>query len=74
MQLAAFEQLKLSGLLCSRFSATARKGRRFFTLAGEDAELPNGKGSKKKEASRQQQRPASPAVPGWGEPCGGQRG
>jgi hypothetical protein len=63
MQLAAIEQLKLSGLLCSRFSPTVRKGRRFSTLAGEDAELPNGKGGKKKEASRQQQRPASPAVP-----------
>ncbi len=32
-------------------------------MAGEGAELPNGKGSKKKEASRQQQRPASPTVP-----------
>ncbi len=63
MQLAAFKQLKLTGLLCSRFSATVRKGRRFFTLAGEDAELPNGRGGKRKEASRQQQRPASPAVP-----------
>jgi hypothetical protein len=62
-QLAAFEQLKLTGLLCSRFSATVRKGRRFFTLAGEGAELPNGKGGKKKEAPQQQQRPASPAVP-----------
>ncbi len=70
MQMAAFEQLKVTGLLCSRFSATVRKGRRFFTLAGEDAELPSGKGSKKKEASRQRQRPASPSV---SAPDGGSR-
>jgi hypothetical protein len=64
MQLAAFEQLKLTGLLCSRFSTSVRKGRRFFTLAGEDAELPNGREDKKRDASwRRQQRPASPAVP-----------
>ncbi len=47
MQMAVFEQLKITGLLCSRFSATVKKGRRFFALAWEDAELPNGKGSKK---------------------------
>jgi hypothetical protein len=63
MQLAAFEQLKLTGLLCSRFSATVRKGRRFFTLAGDGAELLNGRGGKKKEASQQQQRPASRQSP-----------
>jgi hypothetical protein len=63
MQLAAFKQLKFTGLLCSRFSPTVRKGRRFFTLAGEDAELPNGRGDKRREASRRrQQRPASPAA------------
>jgi hypothetical protein len=55
MQMAVFEQLKITGLLCSRFSATVKKGRRFFALAGEDAELPNGKGGKKKVASQQQQ-------------------
>ncbi len=32
-------------------------------MAGEGTELPNGKGGKRKEALRQQQRPASPAVP-----------
>ncbi len=47
MQMAVFEQLKITGLLCSRFSATVKKGRRFFALAGEDAELPNGKGSRR---------------------------
>jgi hypothetical protein len=62
MQIAVFEQLKVTGLLCSRFSATVKKERRFFALAGEDAELPNGKGSKKKVASQQQQRVASPAA------------
>jgi hypothetical protein len=62
MQMAVFEKLKVTGLLCSRFSATVKKGRRFFALAGEDAELPNGKGSKKKVASQQQQRAANPAA------------
>ncbi len=62
MQMAVFEQLKVTGLLCSRFSATVKKGRRFFALAGVDAELPNGKGSKKKAASQQQQRAASTAA------------
>ncbi len=70
MQMAVFEQLKVTGLLCSRFSATVKKGRRFFPLAGEDAELPNGKGSKKKVASQQQQRAASPAA---SAPDGGSR-
>jgi hypothetical protein len=61
MQLAAFGKLKLTGLLCSRFSATVRKGRRFFTLAGEGAELPNGKGGKKKEASESVTSPLAAA-------------
>jgi len=54
LQMIAFEHLKMSGLLCSRYSATVQKGRRFFTLAGKDMELPNGKGGKKKAASRRQ--------------------
>ncbi len=62
MQMIIFEQLKMAGLLCSRYSATVQKGRRFFTLAGKDMELPNGKGSKKKTASKRQ-RAASPAAP-----------
>ncbi len=70
MQMAVFEQLKVTGLLCSLFSATVKKGRTFFALAGEDAELPNSKGSKKKAASQQQQRAASPAV---SAPDGGSR-
>jgi hypothetical protein len=69
MQMAVFEQLKITGLLCSRFSATVNKGRRFFALAEEGAELPNGKGGKKKVASQQQQ-PASPAI---SAPDGGSR-
>ncbi len=69
MQMAVFEQLKITGLLSSRFSATVKKGRRFFALAGEDAELPNGKGGKKKVASQQQQA-ASPAT---SAPDGGSR-
>jgi hypothetical protein len=69
MQMAVFEQLKITGLLCSRFSDTVKKGRRFFALAGEDAELPNGKGGKKKVASQQQQA-ASPAT---SAPDGGSR-
>ncbi len=69
MQMAVFEQLKITGLLCSRFSATVKKGRRFFALAGQDAELPNGKGGKKKVASQQQQA-ASPAT---SAPDGGSR-
>jgi hypothetical protein len=52
----------MAGLLCSRYSATVQKGRRFFTLAGKDMELPNGKGGKKKAASKRQ-RAASPAAP-----------
>jgi hypothetical protein len=52
----------MAGLLCSRYSATVQKGRRFFTLAGKDMELPNGKGGKKKAASKRQQA-ASPAAP-----------
>jgi hypothetical protein len=32
-----FEQLKMTGLLCSRYSATVQKGRRFFALAGREA-------------------------------------
>jgi hypothetical protein len=52
----------MAGLLCSRYSATVQKGRRFFTLAGKDMELPNGKGGKKKAASKRQ-RTASPAAP-----------
>jgi hypothetical protein len=62
MQMVIFEQLKMTGLLCSRYSATAQKGRRFFTLAGKDMELPNGKGSKRKAASKRQ-RAASPEAP-----------
>jgi hypothetical protein len=62
MQMIIFEQLKMAGLLCSRYSATVQKGRRFFTLAGKDMELPNGKGGKKKAASKRQ-RMASPAAP-----------
>jgi hypothetical protein len=62
VQMVVFEQLKMAGLLCSRYSATVQKGRRFFTLAGKDMELPNGKGGKKKTASKRQQA-ASPAAP-----------
>jgi hypothetical protein len=62
MQMVVFEQLKMTGLLCSRFSATVQKGRRFFPLAGKDMELPNGKGGKRKTASKRQ-RAASPAAP-----------
>jgi hypothetical protein len=76
MQMVVFEQLKMAGLLCSRYSATVQKGRRFFTLAGKDMELPDGKGSKKKTASKLQQA-ASPAAttlergsPGEGEEAG----
>jgi hypothetical protein len=43
-------------------SATVQKGRRFFILAGKDMELPNGKGGRKKAASKRQQA-ASPAAP-----------
>jgi hypothetical protein len=62
MQMVVFEQLKMAGLLCSRYSATVQKGRRFFTLAGKDMELPKGKGGRKKIASKRQ-RAASPAAP-----------
>ena len=62
MQMVILEQLKMAGLLCSRYSATVQKGRSFFTLAGKDMELPNGKGGKKKAASKRQ-RAASPAAP-----------
>ncbi len=62
IQMVVFEQLKMAGLLCSRYIATVQKGRRFFTLAGKDMELPNGKGSKKRAASKRQ-RAASPAAP-----------
>jgi hypothetical protein len=73
LQMMAFEQLKVSGLLCSRYSATVQKGRRFFALAGKDMELPNGKGGKKKAASRQQltANPAAPAPEG-GSPVEGE--
>jgi hypothetical protein len=73
LQMMAFEQLKTSGLLCSRYSATVQKGRRFFALAGKDMELPNGKGGKKKAASRQQLavNPAAPAPEG-GSPAEGE--
>jgi hypothetical protein len=66
MQMMVFEQLKMTGLLCSRYSATVQKGRRFFALAGKDMELPNGKGGKKKAASRQQLTvsPMAPAPEG----------
>jgi hypothetical protein len=63
MQMVVFEQLKMAGLLCSRYSATVQKGRRFFILAGKDMELPNGKGGKKKAAASKRQRAASPAAP-----------
>jgi hypothetical protein len=62
MQMVVFEQLKMTGLLCSRFSATVQKGRRFFTSVGKDMELPNRKGGKRKSASKRQ-RAASPAAP-----------
>jgi hypothetical protein len=73
MQMVVFEQLKMAGLLCSRYSATVQKGRRFFTLVGKDMELPNGKGSKKKTASKRQQA-ASPAAiaPEGGSPVEGE--
>jgi hypothetical protein len=48
----------VTGLLCSRFSATVKKGRRFFALAGKDVELPNGKGGKKNAASKGSRQPA----------------
>ncbi len=69
MQMVVFELLKMTGLLCSRFSATVQKVRRFFTLAGKDMELPNGKGGRRKAASKRQ-RVASPAAPAldWGSP------
>jgi hypothetical protein len=75
MQMVVFEQLKMTGLLCSRYSATVQKGRRFFTLAGKDMELPNGKGGKKKAASKRQ-RTASPAAPApeGGSPVEGMAG
>jgi hypothetical protein len=71
--MVVFEQLKITGLLCSRFSATVQKGRRFFTLAGKDMELPNGKGGRKKPASKRQQAacPAAPALDG-GSPVEGE--
>jgi hypothetical protein len=62
IQMIVFEQLKMAGLLCSRYSATVQKGRRFFALAGKDMELPNGKGGRKKVASKLQQA-ASPVAP-----------
>ncbi len=61
-QMVVFEQLKITGLLCSRFSATVQKGRRFFALARKDMELPNGTEGKRKPASKWQQT-ASPAAP-----------
>jgi hypothetical protein len=72
-QMVVFEQLKIAGLFCSRYSATVQKGRRFFTLAGKDMELPNGKGGKKKAASKRQQvaSPAAPA-PDGGSPVEGE--
>jgi hypothetical protein len=73
MQMVVFEQLKMAGLLCSRYSATVQKGRRFFALAGKDMELPNGKEGKKKTASKRQQV-ASPAAtaPDGGSPVEGE--
>ncbi len=72
-QMAVFEQLKVTGLLCSRFSATVKKGRRFFALAGKDVELPNTKGGKKNAASKRQQaaRPVASA-PDGGSPVEGE--
>ncbi len=72
-QMAVFEQLKVTGLLCSRFSATVKKGRRFFALAGKDVELPNGKDVKRKAASKWQQA-ASPvaSAPDGGSPVEGE--
>jgi hypothetical protein len=73
MQMVVFEQLKITGLLCSRFSATVQKGRRFFALAGKDMELPNGKGGKRKTAPKRQQAasPVAPALDG-GSPVEGE--
>jgi hypothetical protein len=73
MQMVVFELLKITGLLCSRYSATVQKGRRFFALAGKDMELPNGKGGKRKTASKRQQAasPAAPALVG-GSPVEGE--
>jgi hypothetical protein len=73
MQMMVFEQLKMTGLLCSRYSATVQKGRRFFALAGKDMELPNGRGGKKKTASKRQQAvsPVAPAPEG-GSPVEGE--
>jgi hypothetical protein len=71
--MAVFEQLKVTGLLCSRFSATVKKGRRFFALAGKDVELPNGKDGRRKAASKRQQA-ASPvaSAPDGGSPVEGE--
>ena len=73
MQMVVFEQLKMTGLLCSRYSATVQKGRRFFALAGKDMELPNGKGGKRKAASKRQRAvsPMAPALDG-GSPVEGE--
>jgi hypothetical protein len=71
--MAVFEQLKVTGLLCSRFSTTVKKGRRFFALAGKVVELPNGKDGRRKAVSKRQQA-ASPAAsaPDGGSPVQGE--
>jgi hypothetical protein len=75
MQMAVFEQLKMTGLLCSRFSATVKKGRRFFALAGEDAELPKMQGRQEEDGvpAAADGQP-SDFRPGWGELCRGRDG
>jgi len=75
VQMVVFEQLKMAGLLCSRYSATVQKGRRFFTLAGKDMELAQREG-RQEEDCFQAAAGGQPdgTRPGWGEPCGGRDG
>ncbi len=70
IQLAALKQLKVTGLLCSRYSASVQGVRRFFALAEEVERLPNGREETggEKQGGQLQQPPVSLAVP---DPEGG---
>jgi hypothetical protein len=65
MQVAAFEQLKVTGMLCSRHSAYVHKNRRFFTLAKESEDFTNGREESGEGSGEEQllQLPASLAIP-----------
>jgi hypothetical protein len=59
-QAAAFELMKVTGMLCSRHSTSVQKGRRFFVLAKEDEKFNSDKGGQEQAGPAERASPAQP--------------